>query len=85
MARWLHGAGWRGRGLPSHHSYAHHTSTCTSVAVAPHPQAVNAGGVNAISIQYHCGLDATILVSKNSGRYRVQSTSFEGLWLLSDE
>ena len=48
-------------------------------------QAVQAGSVNAVSIRYHCGLDATVLVSKNSGRYRVQSSSFEGLWLLADE
>jgi len=48
-------------------------------------QAAASGNVNAVSIQYHCGLDATILVSKNSGRYRIQSSSFEGLWLLADE
>jgi len=39
----------------------------------------------ALSLQYHCGLDATILVSKNAGRYRIQSSAFEGLWLLTDE
>ena len=47
--------------------------------------AIKASGVNAMSISYYCGLDATILVSKNSARFRVQSSSFEGLWLLSDE
>ena len=26
-----------------------------------------------------------MLVSKNSGRFRIQSSSFEGLWLLADE
>merc|ERR1711871_1051421 len=41
--------------------------------------------VNAVSLRYYCGLDATILVSKNSGRFRIQSSSFEGLWLLADE
>ena len=42
-------------------------------------------GVSAMSVQYLCGLDATVLVSKNAGRYRIQSNSFEGLWLLSQE
>ncbi len=26
-----------------------------------------------------------MLVSKNAGRFRIQSSSFEGLWLLTDE
>ena len=42
-------------------------------------------GASALSVAYHCGLDATVLVSKNAGRYRVQSSSFEGLWVLADE
>ena len=42
-------------------------------------------GVSAMSVQYLCGLDATVLVSKNAGRYRIQSNSFEGLSLLSHE
>lgn len=37
---------------------------------------------NVLSIQYCNGSDATVLVSKNAGRYRIQSSSFEGLWLL---
>jgi Bardet-Biedl syndrome 9 protein len=40
---------------------------------------------NVLSVQYCNGADATILVSRNAGRYRVQSNSFEGLWLLSSE
>lgn len=51
----------------------------------PRLEAEKDSGVNAISLSYHCGLDATILASKNSGRFRVQSSTFEGLWLLSDE
>jgi len=43
------------------------------------------GGGTALSLRYQCGLDATTLVSKNSGRFRVQSSSFEGLWLFADE
>ena len=31
------------------------------------------------------GLDASVLVSKSAGRYRVQSSSLEGIWLLADE
>jgi hypothetical protein len=48
-------------------------------------EAMNAGGGTALSVRYQCGLDATVLVSKNSGRLRVQSSSFEGLWLFADE
>lgn len=48
-------------------------------------QAVTSGAVNAVSLRYYCGLDATILMSKNSGRFRIQSSTFEGLWLLADE
>ena len=47
--------------------------------------AMSAGGGAALSLCYQCGLDATALLSKNSGRLRVQSSSFEGLWLLADE
>ena len=32
---------------------------------------------NALSLQFHCGLDASVLVSKSSGRFRVQSSAFE--------
>lgn len=40
----------------------------------------------ALSIVYGCGLDATVLASKKErGRYRVCSSRFEGLWLLTDE
>jgi Bardet-Biedl syndrome 9 protein len=42
----------------------------------------NAVAPNVLSIQYCNGSDATVLVSKNAGRYRIQSSSFEGLWLM---
>jgi Bardet-Biedl syndrome 9 protein len=42
-------------------------------------------GPNVMSVQYCNGADATILVSRNAGRYRVQSNSFEGMWLLTAE
>eukprot|EP00760_Papus_ankaliazontas_P038287 PhM_4_TR9053/c0_g1_i1/m.60036/K19398/BBS9; Bardet-Biedl syndrome 9 protein len=40
---------------------------------------------NALSIHYCNGFDATILVSRNAGRYRVQSNAYESLWTLSSE
>ena len=47
-------------------------------------ETMNSGGT-VLSVRYQCGLDATVLFSKNSGRFRVQSSSFEGLWLFTDE
>jgi Bardet-Biedl syndrome 9 protein len=43
------------------------------------------GNGNILSIQYCNGQDATILVSKNAGRYRIQSGDFESLWIVSAE
>jgi len=40
---------------------------------------------NVLSFMYHSGLDATIIVSKNAGRYRVQSGSPEALWLVAHQ
>jgi Bardet-Biedl syndrome 9 protein len=40
---------------------------------------------NALSILYSNGHDGTILVSRNAGRYRIQSSSFDSLWILSSE
>ena len=42
-------------------------------------------GVGQLSLEYHVGLDASVLVSKSAGRYRIQSSSLEGIWLLADE
>lgn len=49
---------------------------------------VSIGGdqsVNVISFRYFAGPDATIIVSKNAGRYRIQSSHFEALWLIAAE
>jgi Bardet-Biedl syndrome 9 protein len=46
---------------------------------------VAGGGANVLSFQYYDGVEATILVSKNAGRYRVQSATLEALWLVSSE
>ena len=37
---------------------------------------------NVMSFRYIQGPVVTILVSKNAGRYRVQSDSFEAMWLV---
>ena len=39
----------------------------------------------AISIRYNCGLEVSLLQSKNAGRLRVQSHEFEGIWLIADQ
>lgn len=42
-------------------------------------------GDKVLSFQYGNAVDATIIASKNAGRYRVQSSCFDGLWLLASE
>jgi len=42
-------------------------------------------GTNVLSFQYSNGCDVTILASTKGGRYKVQSATFEALWLLSSE
>ncbi|GLE10365.1 hypothetical protein PINS_up022466 [Pythium insidiosum] len=48
-------------------------------------QIVGGSGTNVLSFQYYNGVEATILVSKNAGRYRIQSNELEALWLVSSE
>ncbi|DAZ95326.1 TPA: hypothetical protein N0F65_002433 [Lagenidium giganteum] len=48
-------------------------------------QVVGGSGTNVLSFQYYNGVDATILVSKNAGRYRIQSGELEALWMVSNE
>jgi Bardet-Biedl syndrome 9 protein len=48
-------------------------------------ESISQPGVGQLSVEYHVGLDASVLVSKSAGRYRVQSSSLEGIWLLADE
>jgi len=47
--------------------------------------AENSGGANVLSFQFNNGEDATILVSKAAGRYRIQGSSFPALWLVVEE
>lgn len=48
-------------------------------------QVVGGSGTNVMSFQYYNGAEATILVSKNAGRYRIQSNELEALWMVSSE
>lgn len=48
-------------------------------------QVAGGSGTNVLSFQYYNGIDATILVSKNAGRYRIQSNELEALWMVSSE
>eukprot|EP01050_Picozoa_sp_SAG11_P003348 SAG11_NODE_187_length_13061_cov_10.715322_12_plen_191_part_00 len=38
--------------------------------------------VNVLTFQYFCGMDVTVLVSKSSNRYRLQSNQFHAVWLI---
>ena len=40
----------------------------------------HAAAGNVISFQYNNGADVTIIVSKNAGRFRLQSSRFEAIW-----
>lgn len=46
---------------------------------------ITASAANVLTFQYYNGMDATILVSKSAGRYRVQSGSLQALWTVSSE
>ncbi|ETV66245.1 hypothetical protein, variant 1 [Aphanomyces astaci] len=46
---------------------------------------VTGSAANVLSFQYYNGIDVTILVSKNAGRYRIQSTELDALWMVSNE
>ncbi len=45
----------------------------------------SAAAVNVISFSYFNGSDCTIIVSKNAGRYRIQGSSLEALWIVTQE
>jgi Bardet-Biedl syndrome 9 protein len=47
--------------------------------------AEHAAAGNVISFQYNNGVDVTIIVSKNAGRFRLQSSRFEAIWLILQE
>jgi hypothetical protein len=58
------------------------------LAVLPPVQAElleQGSGANVLSFQYPTGADATMLVSKNAGRYRLQSDCFEAMGLVLSE
>ena len=38
-------------------------------------------GANVLSFQHYSGQDCTILVSKQGGKYRLQSDHLEAMWL----
>ena len=46
---------------------------------------VSGAGANVMSFQYYNGVEATILVSKNGGKYRIQSNELEALWMVSHQ
>ena len=47
--------------------------------------APSAAAANVVSFAYGDGSDVTVIVSKNAGRYRLQSSSFGAMWLVLDE
>ncbi|KAF5831159.1 PTHB1 C-terminus-domain-containing protein [Dunaliella salina] len=50
------------------------------------PQAsVSGPGANVLSFQFASGHDVTVLVSKNAGRYRLQSDTLEAMWMVMSE
>jgi Bardet-Biedl syndrome 9 protein len=42
-------------------------------------------GTNVLTFQYCNGADATIIASTKGGRYKVQSSTFEAMWLIASE
>lgn len=48
-------------------------------------QRITASSANVLTFQYFNGEDATILVSKSAGRYRVQSGNLQALWMVSSD
>ncbi|KAG9403741.1 hypothetical protein AC1031_005229 [Aphanomyces cochlioides] len=46
---------------------------------------VTGAAANVLSFQYYNGVDVTILVSKNAGRYRIQATELDALWMVANE
>ena len=47
-------------------------------------QKYSSAGANVLSIEYWNGEIATVLVSKNAGRYRIQSSTLQALWMLTE-
>lgn len=53
----------------------------TAAALFADPMSRNIAA-NVMTFRYFSGLDVTILVSKSGGRYRLQSDTFQGIWLV---
>jgi len=51
----------------------------------PHVAAFGQGMSNLLSIQYVSGTEATVAVSKSSGRFCLQAAEFASLWILAHE
>jgi Bardet-Biedl syndrome 9 protein len=50
--------------------------------VAEGAEAAASGAANVLTFQYWNGMDVTVLVSKSSNRYRLQSNDFHCMWLI---
>merc|ERR1712216_383799 len=50
--------------------------------VAEGAEAGASGAANVLTFQYWNGMDVTVLVSKSSNRYRLQSNDFHCMWLI---
>lgn len=57
---------------------------CVCVQASPaHAEALGRSqGANMLSFKYPGGQDVSVLVSKNGGRYRLQSSCLEAMWLV---
>ncbi|CAD2216315.1 hypothetical protein AGDE_08266 [Angomonas deanei] len=55
------------------------------VDLFPDMTAIGPVAPNVLSLEYVNGADVTILASKNAARFKIQGSTMEGLWLVSDE
>lgn len=55
------------------------------LGVDPETQGILSSNKNVLTFQYTNGQEATLLISKTSGRYRIISSSFEAMFLLTNE
>ena len=53
--------------------------------VAQSASLTSTASANVLSVRYACGADATVVVSRTGGRFRVQSDRFHAMWLLTEE
>ena len=75
-----------GRGVGELSAAAMEAAATSEMAAMHEMHAMNASIFgNAITLRYLNGIEVTVLVSKNAGRYRVQSACFEAMWLAVNE